>query len=307
MPALAVIVVSHNSARWLPACLTSVVSSVGATTLELVVVDSGSQDATREAVEAHPPARHLACANHGFAYANNRGVDATVAPWVLFLNPDTEVVEGDLATLIATADRYPDVGIFGVRQVDGRGSLEPSMRRFPHPVRWFFEALGSERWTRDGRWWGQRVRRWESYDAPHQCDWTSGSAMLVRREVLVRTGGMDETYFLYCEEPDLSLRALRIGWKTMHLPVVTVVHYGGNEATSPALTAQLASSRSRYMNKHFTPPARLLGKMALALGFVLRLARPEKRSGSWAALLTVIGVRSSPFQAITIVDPPPNT
>ena len=67
--------------------------------------------------------------------------------------------------------------------------------------------------------------------------------MLVRAEVLRATGGMDESFFLFSEEPDLSLRALRAGWTTMHLPALTVVHYGGNEAANVRMSAQLAYSR----------------------------------------------------------------
>jgi GT2 family glycosyltransferase len=274
-----------------------VAERVGDLELEVVVVDSGSTDATAGVVADHPPARLVRCENRGFAHANNRGVEATSAPWVFFLNPDTEVIDGTLGDLVRAAEQFPGAGVFGVRQVNGRGTLEPSMRRFPHPVRWFLEAFGSERWaTRDGRWSGQRVRRWEAYDTFARCDWTSGSAMLVRAEVLRVTGGMDESFFLYSEEPDLSLRALRAGWTTMHLPVLTVVHFGGNEAASPRMSAQLAYSRSQYMAKHFSRPARVLGTAALALGYVFRMIDSRKRAGSWAALETILGFRGAPFQ-----------
>ena len=297
MTRLAVIVVSHNSARWLPACLTSVAERAGDVELEVVVVDSGSTDATDQVVASHPPGKLVVCENRGFAHANNRGVEATTAPWVFFLNPDTEVVDGTLGELVRAAERFPEAGVFGVRQVNGQGQLEPSMRRFPHPARWFLEALGSERWARDGRWSGQRVREWGTYDSFARCDWTSGSAMLVRAEVLRSTGGMDESFFLFSEEPDLSLRALRAGWTTMHLPVLTVVHYGGNEAANARMSAQLAYSRSQYMSKHFSRPARVLGTGALALGYVLRMVNPRRRAGSWAALGTILGFRGAPFQS----------
>ena len=155
----------------------------------------------------------------------------------LLPDPDTEVVDGTLGDLVRAAGQFPEAGVFGVRQVNGQGKLEPSMRRFPHPARWFLEALGSGRWARDGRWSGQRVRKWGAHDTYARCDWTSGSAMLVRDEVLRATGGMDESFFLFSEEPDLSLRALRAGWTTLHLPVSTVVHYGGNEAANVRMSA----------------------------------------------------------------------
>lgn len=297
MTRLAVVVVSHNSARWLPACLTSVVERAGDLDLEIIVVDSGSTDATEHVVANHAPAKLVRCENRGFAHANNRGVEATDAPWVFFLNPDTEVVDGTLGDLVRAAGQFPEAGVFGVRQVNGQGKLEPSMRRFPHPARWFLEALGSERWARDGRWSGQRVRKWGAYDTYARCDWTSGSAMLVRDEVLRATGGMDESFFLFSEEPDLSLRALRAGWTTLHLPVLTVVHYGGNEAANVRMSAQLAYSRSQYMSKHFSRPARVLGTGALGLGYVLRMINPRTRTRSWAALVSILGFRGAPFRS----------
>ena len=118
---------------------------------------------------------------------------------------------------------------FGVRQLDGAGGLEPSMRRFPHPVRWLFEALGSERWPIRSSWLGGRVLDPEPYEHPTRCDWTSGSAMLARADVVRQLGGMDESLFFYFEEPDLCLRARDAGWATMHLPSLTIVHYGGNQ------------------------------------------------------------------------------
>ena len=295
MADIAVIVVSHNSASWLPECLTSVVERAGDIDVDLVVVDSGSADATADVASAHD-ARLIQCANHGFAYANNRGFETTSAPWILFLNPDTRTVSGSLADLVARAEGYPETGIFGVRQLDGAGALEPSMRRFPHPVRWFFEALGSERWPIRSSWLGERVLDPEPYERPTHCDWTSGSAMLARADVVRQLGGMDESLFFYFEEPDLCLRALDAGWATMHLPSLTIVHYGGNQGSSVALGGQLAYAQRQYMRKHMSRGAEILGTGALALGYALRAVAGPRRPVSRRALVTVLGLRPGPFQ-----------
>jgi N-acetylglucosaminyl-diphospho-decaprenol L-rhamnosyltransferase len=292
---LAVIVVSHNSASWLPACLASISERAGGAEIDLMVVDSGSDDATAEVVASHDGARLVSCENRGFAYANNRGFETTAAPWVLFLNPDTQILEGTLSELVTHAERYPGTGIFGVRQVNGDGCLEPSMRRFPHPLRWLGEAAGSEHWPVRGSWLGERVLDENLYERPTQCDWTSGSAMLVRSEVVRLIGGMDESFFLYFEEPDLSLRALRASWRTMHLPALTVVHYGGNQATHPQLAAQLAYSQRLYMSKHFSGPGRIAGIASLALGYLLRAILGPRRSTSRRALATLLRARPAPF------------
>jgi GT2 family glycosyltransferase len=292
-----VVVVSHNSARWLPACLESVIEAAGEIELDLVVVDSGSRDETAALVEEHAVARLVTCENRGFGHANNRGVATTDTEWVLYLNPDTLVVAGTIEEWVKSVADSPD-GVFGARQLDEKGAVEPSIRRFPRPARWLGEALASERWPARPGWSGERVLDPAAYDQPRPCDWVSGAVMLVRREVLDAVGGFDERFFLYCEEPDLSWRAAAAGWGTRYAPALTVVHYGGNESATPELAAQLAYARRQYMGKHFTPLARAGGVAALTLGYGLRSLvgpRPRRRA-SRAALTTLIGLRSSPFE-----------
>ena len=92
---LAVVIVSTNEARWLPPCLTSVFAHAGDISLDVVVADNDSVDGTRELVESDfPDARVVTCRNHGFGHANNRGLETTSARYVLFLNPDTEILDG---------------------------------------------------------------------------------------------------------------------------------------------------------------------------------------------------------------------
>jgi len=112
--------------------------------------------------------------------------------------------------LVRCTDRgVPRDRDFGVRQLDDAGGLEPSERRPSHPVRWFLEASGSERWPIHLSWLGERVLDPEPYERPTHCDWTSGPAMSARADVVRQLGGMDESLFFYVEEPDVSLRARR--------------------------------------------------------------------------------------------------
>jgi GT2 family glycosyltransferase len=299
---LSVIIVSWNHGTWLPACVSSVLAQAGGITIEIIVVDSGSHDGTAEIADSLG-ARLVACENHGFAYANNRGLEHVTGEWVLFLNPDTRIVEGTLRDLVSVAASHPRLAIAGVRQLGAEGTLEWSIRRSPSPIRWLSEALGSESlpWRRRS-WAGERVLDSSWYTREGQLDWTSGSCMLARTEVVHRIGGMDERFFLYSEEPDLSLRARKLGWETWHLPTLTIVHYGGNQGSDPRLTAQLAHARRLYLGKHGSPVERLTGFVALVLGNALRgvVSRSaQKRACARAALATLVGVRPPPFAAQT--------
>src|SRR5207302_231601 len=111
---LAVIVISTNEAQWLRPCLSSVFAHAGEISVDVVVADNQSTDGTRELVEGEfPGARVVTCENRGFAHANNRGLETTDARYVLFLNPDTEVLAGTFAEVLDELDRRPELGLVG--------------------------------------------------------------------------------------------------------------------------------------------------------------------------------------------------
>ena len=302
-PTLAVIIVSANSEQWLVDCISSLRARVGETEMQVIVVDSGSTDSTAGVAESLG-AKVARVENHGFAHANNRGLEVATAEWVLFLNPDTKLLDGTLSDLIDAARSHPRLGVAGVRRLRPDGSLDWSIRRFPSPVRWLGEAIGSESlpWRRRA-WSGERVLDSARYALESEVDWTSGSCMLARTAMLQEIGGMDERFFLYSEEPDLCLRARAAGWETWHLPALTIVHYGGNEQSDGRLAAQLAHSRRLFVQKHGSRVQRMTGIGALLLGSALRSALGRtagRRAGARAALRTLLGLEVPPFESLTV-------
>jgi GT2 family glycosyltransferase len=265
------VVVSANDARWLEPCLSSVHAHAGEIELETIVVDNASTDGTRELVQSRfPRARVLSSPNLGFAYGNNRGLELTAARHVLLLNPDTEILEGTLAELVALLDASPAVGVAGVRQVDGAGALLPSIRRFPNALRALGEALASERWPLHPAWAGERVLDAAAYARAGDCDWVVGSFLLARREALLAAGVLDERFFLFSEEPDLCLRVALAGWRVRYLPCMTIRHHAGKWGVRPRMVAQEAFARMQYARKHFSPFHRALYLAALRVRYALR-------------------------------------
>src|ERR1700704_5955206 len=125
---LAIIIISTNEARCVTPCLTTVFARAGDAKLDVIVVDNQSTDGTRELVEgSFPGARVVSSQNGGFGYANNRGWESANARYALFLNPDTEIVDGTFGELVAAMDLRASVGLAGVRQLTGDGALYPSM------------------------------------------------------------------------------------------------------------------------------------------------------------------------------------
>jgi N-acetylglucosaminyl-diphospho-decaprenol L-rhamnosyltransferase len=313
---LAIIIVSTNEAHWLNACLTSVFSHAGDIDLDVVVADNESNDGTRDVVESgFPGARVVSSRNRGFAHGNNSALVTCDARYVLFLNPDTEVLDGTFSELVAALDARPEVGVAGVKQRTPDGDLFPTIRRFPNALRAFGEALGSERLPFHAGWLGERVLDLELYEREVRCDWTSGSFMLVRREALESAGFMDERLFIYAEEPDLCLRVKRAGWDVRHLPQMTILHHADKVGINPKMEAQGAFARLQFASKNLSPPHRWLYISAMCTRHVLRLLAVrgddelavKRREASRRALRTIVRVDAPPFgrpprQAVAIRD-----
>ena len=220
--------------------------------------------------------------------------------WVLFLNPDTEILEGSFADLIDTLGSRSTVGLVGVRQVTADGQLFPTIRRFPNAIRSLFEALGSERFPVRASWLGERELDLRVYERDVACDWTSGSFMLVRWEALQSAGFMDERFFLYCEETDLCLRIKQAGWEIRHVPYLTILHHANKGAGTPGSKRRRRSPSVSTSTSTYRPSHQLAAKGALALGFALRFGLGRKvdrgaKESSRAALTTLLGLRPPPF------------
>ena len=268
---IAIIIVSTNEAHWLRPCLRSVFAHVGDVDADVVVVDNESHDGTAEVVgREFPAARVVRSENHGFSHANNRALMSCDARYVLFLNPDTEVLAGTFGDLVRAMDARPTVGLIGVRQVMGDGRLDPTIRRFPNALRALGQAFAADRWSGRPRWLGERELDLDLYDREVTCDWTSGSFMLARREAIESAGFLDERFFMYSDETDLCRRIKTAGWEVRHLPLMTIVHHAGKAGVQPSIESLTAYTRIVYARKHFSPAHRALYSGAVLLWHSLR-------------------------------------
>ena len=305
---LAIVVVSTNEAHWLEPCLDSVFARAGAIDLDVVVADNASTDGTAEVVSRYPGARVVRCENRGFSHANNRALMTCDARYVLLLNPDTEVRDGTFAELVAAMDARPEVGFASVRQVLPDGTLVPTIRRFPSPLRALGDALGSERLGLGGAVLGERELAAEPYERETDADWLTGAFMLLRREALHGAGFLDERFFMSSEETDLCFRVKAGGWRVVHLPSMTIVHHAGKRGTNPRMDAQYAFARRLFARKHLPPASRAAYLAALSLRYGLRAVVPDRpgegpsdgalrRASARLSLQTLAGVKPPPFGA----------
>ncbi|HVW19134.1 MAG TPA: glycosyltransferase [Solirubrobacteraceae bacterium] len=223
---IGVVVVSHNTRDVLAACLASLLAA-GAT--DVVVVDNGSTDGSREMVRERFPTVRLEAldANLGYGAAANHGVRASARPVALVLNSDTVVPPGALEALAQHLARHPRAGLAGPRLHNPDGSLQPSCFPLPSAADALIAETGAHRLLRRIPWLRERLLRTWSHDRPRTVPWLLGAALAVRREAFARIGGFDESIFLYGEEIDLACRLAEAGYEAHFTPAATIVHAGG--------------------------------------------------------------------------------
>jgi N-acetylglucosaminyl-diphospho-decaprenol L-rhamnosyltransferase len=249
---LAVVVVNHNAGEYLARCVTSVVEASGGLALDLLVVDNASRDGSaRVAAERTPQVRLIDNpTNRGLSAAWNQGARAVDAPWILFLNADAEIWQGDLGAFVKAGEGRSDVALLGpvIRNPDG--TIYESGRAFPGVLQAVGHAfLGpfapSNRFTR-----AYRQTSWDR-STEREVDWVSGAAMLIRRSAFEQVGAFDEAFWLYGEELDLCARLRNAGWKVRATPELEVLHEGG-VSTGSSRRTHLMHSQSiyRYYRKH---------------------------------------------------------
>ena len=264
-PVVSVLIVSYNTRELLLECL----ESLRAVTLplEIVVVDNASSDGSAEAVrERRPDVGVIANReNVGFSKANNLGIRATKAPYVLVMNSDCLSRPGALETLVEILDSRPDVGIVGPRTVSPDGTIQVSFGPDLTPWNeWHQRRLVKGVKRKDPA----SLRRADALASrEHEPDWLSGSCFLARREVLDRVGGFDEAFFLYEEDADLCLRVRQSGSRVLFTPRAEVVHHLGRSMEQASERAQQEYRRSHllYYRKHNGPLATLALRLWTAL------------------------------------------
>ncbi|MDX1568921.1 MAG: glycosyltransferase family 2 protein [Xanthomonadales bacterium] len=240
------VVVNFNAGEWLARCALSLLKEPAVAAL--TVVDNGSTDASMTGLPEDPRVAVISNPdNRGYAAAANQGAGAGSGEFLLFSNPDLELVTGSLATLQELLDADPEVGIAGV-QVVGPGGQEQRAcrRRSPTPGRALITMLGLE-------WLGLPGVNLRSSmpSVPQPLDGVSGALLFVRRRCFEALGGFDEGYFLHCEDLDLFERARAAGWKILFVPQVTARHAKGISQRGRRLASEAAKHRGmvRYYRR----------------------------------------------------------
>jgi len=254
---LSVIIVSYNVRHFLEQCLYSVRAASTGIDTEVFVVDNASVDGSVKMVkEKFPEAKCIANQdNAGFAKANNQAIRQSKGEYVLLLNPDTIVETDTFGKIISFMDSHPDAGGLGVKMVDGTGKFLPESKRgLPTPGVAFCKVFGLSRLFPKSKTFNKYHLGYLDKDMTHQVEILAGAFMLMRKSVLDEIGLLDEAFFMYGEDIDLSYRIIKAGYHNYYYPDARIIHYKGESTKKGSLNYVFVFYNAMiiFARKHYT-------------------------------------------------------
>ncbi len=263
--------------HFLEQCLNSVFESAKHCETEVFVVDNNSVDGSCSMVKEKFPQVHLIenKTNYGFSYANNQAIKISKGGYVLLLNPDTVIEEKTLKTVCDFMDENPDAGGLGVKMIDGKGRFLPESKRgLPTPEVAFYKIFGISKFFPRSKKFGKYHLTYLDKEKTHVIDVLSGAFMLLRSETLEKTGYLDEDFFMYGEDIDMSYRITLAGYKNYYYPETTIIHYKGESTKKGSVNYVLVFYNAMiiFAKKHFSKKNAGLFSALINIAIYLRAA-----------------------------------
>jgi O-antigen biosynthesis protein len=255
---LSIIIVSYNVRHFLEQCLNSVKKASENIDSEIFVVDNNSADGSCSMVKQLFPEVTLIrnSGNAGFAVANNQAIKKAKGRFILLLNPDTIVEEDTFVKCIAFMNDHIDAGSVGVKMIDGKGKYLPeSKRALPTPEVAFSKIFGLASIFPDSPKFNKYYMGFLDKNESNPVEILTGAFMFIRKETLDKTGLLDENFFMYGEDIDLSYRIIKSGFKNYYYPDVTIIHYKGQSTKKSNINYVINFYKAMliFLVKHFNP------------------------------------------------------
>lgn len=258
---VSVILISYRVPFFLEQCLASVRAAVAVSPVpvEIIVVDNAPGDGSLDYLKPRfPEVRYIEPGeNLGFGKANNLAWKAAGGQHIVFLNPDTLIPESFFKASLAFLEKAPQAGALGYRMIDGSGRFLPESKRgFPTLWASFCKMSGIGSIFPQNRLFSGYYQGFLPENSPNPVPILSGAALWVRRELLEKTGGFDESFFLYAEDIDLSYQLTLTGNQNWYFPEITLLHFKGESSRkSPEHYRNFYGAMSvfvkKYRNSHF--------------------------------------------------------
>ena len=268
---LSIVIVNYNVEHFLEQCLFSVRKAIANIEAEVFVVDNNSVDGSLKMLaDKFPEVKVIANKdNVGFSRANNQAIRISTGEYVLLLNPDTVVEDDTFTKTIEFMDSHPDAGGLGVKMVDGKGRFLPESKRgLPTPATAFYKMFGLTKLFPHSKRFARYYLGHLDNDEINEVEILAGAFMLMRRETLDKCGLLDETFFMYGEDIDLSYRITLAGYKNYYYPKTRIIHYKGESTKKTSVNYVLVFYKAMeiFVRKHFAD------KGAKTFSFFINLA-----------------------------------
>lgn len=254
---LSVIIVNFNSGAFLVRCLESLERNLTGVAHEVCVVDNASTDGSADEVAARFEGVILVrCeANGGFSRGVNVGLAHTGGDAVMWMNPDAELCDAGVADVLRYLEANPGVGIAGPQVISPDGTTQLSCRSWPGYKTAIFNRYSLlTRLVPNNPYSREYLNADWDHSSLREVDWVSGCCLLHRRQVATEIGGLDEGFFMYCEDVDFCRRAVQAGWKVTYVPAMRVLHHiaGSTRGVRRRMILERHRSMWRYYRKHFS-------------------------------------------------------
>ena len=276
-PLLSVVIVNYNGGGLLQRTLQSLYDTAGGLAPEVFVVDNGSSDGSLGPVRRHFPAIRVIenGANLGFARASNQALRQSLGRYVLLLNPDVELQDGAVKTVVSYLESNPGIGIVGPKVLLPNGRLDkPCRRSFKTPAIYFYKCVGlSALFPRSPRF-NRYYLGYLPEDQVADVDAVIGAFLAIRRESMEEIGLLDERFFMYCEDEDWCFRAKQTGWRVIYNPAAIVIHHKGSSTRKRPLRMVYEWHKAilQFHRKNMAPDYSPAVNGLVYLGVGLRLA-----------------------------------
>ncbi|HVP57342.1 MAG TPA: glycosyltransferase [bacterium] len=254
VPEVSVIIVSYDTKQFIGTCLRALAARTGDVTCEVIVLDNASRDGSAAMIEQEFPWVVLVKnpTNLGYAKAVNKGIRLAKGRYFLVLNPDVEVGDRSVASMVAFMERNRDVGIAGAKLLYPDGTLQMSCRTFYTLPIVLLRRTPVGKLFPDARIVREHLMLDWDHNSEREVDWVLGACMMVRRSAYESVGGMDERFFLYLEDVDWCYRMNKHGWRVAYVPSAVMKHYHRRESARMVPDRKLVShllSTFRFYDK----------------------------------------------------------
>ena len=256
-------------------CLNSVYKALSNVSGEVFVIDNNSVDNSIEMVKRKFPETNIIenKINVGFSKANNQGIELSKGKYILLLNPDTVIEEDTLSKVIDFMENNKEAGGLGVHMVDGSGTFLPESKRgLPTPMVAFYKIFGLSTVFPKSKKFGKYYLGYLSEFETNEVEILSGAFMLMRKETLDKVGLLDETFFMYGEDIDLSYRILLGGYKNYYFAETNIIHYKGESTKKSSINYVFVFYRAMviFAEKHFSKNNAKLFSFLINIAIYLR-------------------------------------